>query len=159
MLTQARLKELVSYDATTGEFTRLVGKGAGKPAGTKNKYREYVYLRVDGKRYMAHRVAWLYVYGTWPTNDLDHINQVKYDNRISNLREVTKSENQHNVKKYKSNTSGVTGVYLSPVGKWVAQVTQFGVVNYLGSYDTIEEATVARMHANKKLNFTELHGN
>ena len=100
MLTQQQLKEHLSYDYATGVFINLRNKpgrggGIGSVAGNSN-VNGYVYIKVMGKRYMAHRLAWLYHYGEWPVNEIDHINNIKDDNRICNLRDVTHSENQQN---------------------------------------------------------------
>ena len=158
MLTAEDVKKVVSYDKNTGKFIRLTGKYAGRLGGYTNPYKGYVYLRINGKKYMAHRVAWLYEYGTWPIGDIDHINQIKDDNRIENLREVSKSENQHNVKMNKHNTSGATGVYFSKAGKWIAQVVHLGKAIYLGSFTLKEDAIAKREAANEVLQFTKLHG-
>ena len=157
LLTQEQVKNEVSYDPLTGLFTRLKGKGAGKQAGSINKYRHYAYIRILGNRYMAHHIAWLYVYGVLPDGDIDHINRQKSDNRISNLRLVTKSDNQHNLPKKKSNTSGITGVYFNK-HSWVAQITYKGKVIYLGSFATKQEAADRRKKAEEVLEFDSEHG-
>lgn len=156
-LTQEVLKQHVSYDELTGVFTRLVGKGKGKQAGSINKHRHYVYIRVGGYRYMAHRLAWLYHYGEFPTGEIDHINQIKQDNRIVNLRDVTKTENQKNRSVNKNSVSGITGVYFSN-SRWYAQITINGKVTPLGSFKTKHEAVNIRAAANIVHNFHENHG-
>lgn len=78
-LTAERLRDLFDYDEATGVFTRRFRRGptsAGKPAGTKNG-RGYVQIMVDGRIYMAHRLAWLHMTGSWPTNQIDHINRMR----------------------------------------------------------------------------------
>ena len=93
-----RLKEQLKYIPTTGEFIRLVTRPRapkGSVAGTING-RGYRWIRVLNKRYQAHRLAWLFYYGEWPENEIDHINNDKDDNRITNLRDVTHGENQQN---------------------------------------------------------------
>lgn len=156
-LTQAEVKNEVEYDPDTGNFIRLRGKGKGNLAGSINKYKQYVYIRIAGKRYMAHRIAWLYVYGASPDGDIDHINRIKHDNRIANLRVVSKSDNQHNHPKSRSNTSGFTGVYFNKYS-WVAQITYKGKVIYLGSFATKEEAINKRKVANEVFEFSATHG-
>ena len=156
-ITQAELKEIVHYNKDTGVFTRLKGKGKGEVAGSLNKTRGYVYLRAGGDRYMAHRLAWLYEYGRFPDGDIDHINRDKADNRIANLRVVTKSANQRNLPMKKINTSGITGVYNNSYS-WIAQITLDGKVTYLGSYDTKEEATEVRLAAERINDFDKTHG-
>lgn len=143
MLTQERLKELLHYNSETGEFTWLVARN-----GTKNDHtagsadsQGYVGIRIDGRRHKAHRLAWLYVHGRWPESFIDHINQVRKDNRISNLREATRSLNGHNRPKPKHNTSGFKGVsFHRKTGKWKASVTFKGVRHYLGLFASPREA-------------------
>lgn len=98
-LTQARLKEILHYDPDTGIFTRRLDRGPNAPkdsvAGTPDK-NGYIVIKVDFTQYKAHRLAWLYIYGVWPNNQIDHINHIVDDNRIVNLRDVTNSENQAN---------------------------------------------------------------
>ena len=156
-LTAAELKSVLHYDSITGIFTRLSGKGANSQAGSINKQKGYVYIRVNGTRYMAHRLAWLYVHGEFPKNDIDHIDQVKHNNAIANLRDVTKNINQRNRPINSNSTSKVTGVYFNGYG-WVAQITVDGKCKYLGTHSTKEEAYAVRQLANKEHSFSELHG-
>lgn len=155
MITQKRLKELLDYDPGTGIFTWRVGRG-GKAkavsfAGTVSN-RGYLQIRIDAKRYYAHRLAWLYFHGEFPSNQLDHINRVRSDNRIANLRPATNSENQQNLSKRRDNTSGVIGVsWHKQRGKWVARIRVNGRYIYLGLYETVEAATAARLLAKAKL--------
>lgn len=155
MITQERLKELLDYDPGTGVFTWRIGRGfrakAGSVAGRVNK-RGYWEVSVDHKRYRSHRLAWLYIYGELPPNQIDHINRIRTDNRISNLRLATIPENNQNQGKRRDNTSGVIGVYWDKKnGKWKAQISLNGRVMSLGRYETIEEATTARVAAKAKL--------
>jgi hypothetical protein len=88
-LTAERLRKRLRYDAETGLFTRRVGSGhahAGDMAGSVHS-TGYVRICIDGGRYTAHRLAWLYVHGVWPSGQIDHINRNRSDNRIANLRE------------------------------------------------------------------------
>ena len=97
-LTAARLRELVSYNCETGAFFRLIALKGGK-VGTVDLVASkngYVYLSVDGKKYLAHRLAWLWVRGVWPVNDTDHINCIRTDNRFANLRDVERHVNNQN---------------------------------------------------------------
>lgn len=98
-LTQERLKELFDYDPTTGIFKTKVARGkvpAGRAYGSHNN--EYVQIWVETRGYAAHRLAWLYVHGYFPKAplEIDHIDRQKNNNRIANLREVTRSENRRN---------------------------------------------------------------
>jgi len=88
-LTAERLRERLRYDAETGAFTRRVGSGharAGEMAGTVHS-TGYVRITIDGGKYTAHHLAWLYVHGVWPSDQIEHINRKRSDNRIANLRE------------------------------------------------------------------------
>ena len=114
---------------------------------------------IYGKRFSAHRVVWAMHYGCWPNLDLDHINGVRSDNRISNLREVSKSVNQKNLAKRKDNTSGYTGVtWHKKNNKWVAHIKLNGVRKHLGSFINVEEAIIARSAAEKEYGFSDRHG-
>src|SRR5687768_13432076 len=98
-LTQARLKEIFSYDPETGAFTRLIWTGGNARPGDSKKNTAKcgsIYFDVDGKRYLAHRLAWLYVYGQMPSTGIDHKDGVKTNNRIENLRPANQVENGQN---------------------------------------------------------------
>jgi hypothetical protein len=138
-LTQARLKQLLSYDAASGVFTR-VAHVANQPAGveaTSLHPSGYVYIAVDGRGYRAHRLAWLYVYGGWPIAAIDHINRDRADNRLANLRLATASQNTQNSSR--PNQSGLRGVSGNH-GKWAARITIHQKTMSLGTYATKEEA-------------------
>ena len=113
ILTQAKLKELLDYNPDTGDFTNKAFRGLraipGEIAGNLNT-RGYIDISIGRRKYKAHRLAWLYTYGTWPINNLDHINRSKIDNRIVNLRDVTQAQNGQNKTKHCNNSSGYTGV-------------------------------------------------
>jgi hypothetical protein len=146
MITQEELKEQVKYDPDTGEFTWLklnpnnrVSKIGGL-AGSKDSYG-YTVIQLNNVRYKAHRLAWLYMNGEMPSKSIDHINGCTSDNRISNLRDVSHSENCKNQKVHKRNTTGYRGVsYFKANKKYTAYIT----VNYkrihLGYFATIEDA-------------------
>lgn len=151
-LTVQRLKEVLNYDENTGLFTwRVKHAHARTTAGTKDYYG-YCVIRIDGKLYKAHRLAWLYTYGEWPVKSLDHKNQVKDDNRISNLREATQSENMHNIRLRSNNKSGVSGVvWRSDRNKWNARI-KVGYKNFnLGLYADMADAIKARKAAEDRL--------
>ena len=102
LVTQARLKELYHYNEGTGEFTRLFSRCNANKAGilvSKKTEAGYFRLWIDGRLYMRHRLAWLYVYGEFPAGQIDHINGERHDNRIENLRDVSPQGNQHNRRK------------------------------------------------------------
>lgn len=153
-ITQERLKELLHYDPDTGIFTWIKKSSPktliGSTAGSLSR-EGYWRIMIDGKSYKTHRLAWLYVYGEFPNNILDHINRDKADNRISNLRIVTFSENNQNSKIYKNNTSGITGVYWHRTRqKWSACVRISRRLKHLGYFNTMEEAITARLEAESK---------
>ena len=159
-LTQDKLMEILSYDYDSGNFTWKSPTNrsirVGDIAGTVTDM-DYIQIGVLGKLYLAHRLAWLYVYGYFPT-EIDHINRNKADNRILNLREVTHSENQKNQKMNSKNTSGFTGVYKHRNGKWVAQIQVGGKSINLGYFHKIENAVATRKNAEIKYKFHKNHG-
>lgn len=155
MLTQAELKQLLHYDPETGLFTWLVRSAArvkiGDVAGGLNP-DGYHLIKICGKKQLAHRLAWLYVYGNWPKNQIDHINRVKNDNKISNLRDVTQQQNQWNLDKRKDNTSGYPGVYsLKNRNKHRVSIYMSGKQISLGYFDCPQEAHNAYLRAKSEL--------
>lgn len=145
MITQSELKSLLNYDKETGIFTWLVNRPKrpiGSIAGTKHN-AGYVHIRVNNKKYLAHRLAWLYIHGEFP-EFLDHINGIRDDNKISNLRIATKTENNCNKIMPKHNTSGFKGVSWHVKNKsWQASIAVNGIQIALGSYDDFEKACQA----------------
>lgn len=158
-LSQDSLKESLSYDELTGIFVwKKPGKKrvVGNVAGTHNKKLGYVMICLDRKHYLAHRLAWLYVYGKHPTQRIDHINRIRNDNRICNLREVTCKQNLENSGMWRTNTSGYKGVCWSKTAKkWIAQITHNYKHQNLGYFKTKEEAYEAYKEASNRL-FTHL---
>jgi hypothetical protein len=153
MITQQELKDKLEYDKDTGIFIWKVSNGgrssAGKIAGgLSHGYRE---IKVNKKKYMSHRLAWLYVYGEFPKNHIDHINRVKDDNRICNLRDVTMAENNRNIGIRKDNTSGHIGVVRDRT-KWRAYITVNKKTINLGNHSQKEDAIKARKEAEIKYN-------
>lgn len=152
MVTKARLEELLTYDSETGVFTWLISHGRAKVGSTAGcDCRGYVVIRVDGILYRAHRLAWLYSYGTWPDGEIDHKNRDKSDNRLSNLRVASSRENKQNCGIKRSNKSGASGVWFDRErGKWQATIRANGKRLHLGRYLTASEAAEARLTAEKK---------
>lgn len=147
-LSAEALRIYFRYNPDTGEFFRFYDN---KPTGriTTNGYRQ---IFVFGKRYMAHRLAWLYMYGEWPEDQLDHINQVRDDNRIANLRPATNKQNGENIRKFKHNTSGRSGVrWVSRRGAWEASIRHHKKLIHLGTHPTIIDAVAARIRAEREL--------
>lgn len=154
MLTQERLKELLDYDPETGVFVWKVCAAknikAGSVAGCKI-LDGYIKIRINGNLYRAHRLAWLYIYGCWPTNQIDHINRVRDDNRLCNLREATNQENSWNTNKRKDNTSGYRGVcWDKRTKKWQANIAINGNKKHIGHFDTPETAHAAYLAAKEE---------
>jgi len=153
-ITPEELRKLLKYDPETGEFTWLVkrsNKDAGDIAGTINKlgYRQ---ISIDYKLYTGHRLAWLYMTGSWPAACIDHINGNPADNRWCNLRQATMSENQHNRRKTKRNSSGAKGVTLcKATGKWVAQIMAHRKYHLIGRFSSLEKAKAAYEKAANRL--------
>lgn len=150
ILTQARLKELLDYDPETGVFTNKVRR-PGSAAGTVQS-DGYVKVRLLGGQYYAHRLVWLYVHGEFPDSDLDHINRDRQDNRIENIRKVTRSENPHNRGLFKVNKSGFKGVSWVPRGsRWQAAIKVNHRSYHLGWHETLDSAVAARLRAERAL--------
>lgn len=158
MITQKELKTMLHYDPETGVFTRInkrVGIKVGNlmPCG-------YLRIKVMGKLYLSHRLAWLYVHGYFPDEEIDHINGIRLDNRIENLRCVTKNENLLNKGIYVSSKSGITGVHWHKQHrKWVAAITINGKTKHLGLFSNIDQAKLCRENASKVYGFHSNHGN
>lgn len=128
------------YDPETGLFTRKVGKAAGRVI--QPSANGYVYLRLSRILRRAHRLAWLYVHGTLPNGEIDHINRQRSDNRIVNLREGSGFLNMHNQGLRSSNTSGFKGVYRAG-NRWTAQINAYGKTYRLGTFASAVEAAAA----------------
>lgn len=154
-LTQTRLKELLHYDPETGVFTWLPRKHdpffnlhfAGKRTGRVRRYG-YRYIGISDQEYAEHRLAWLYVYGAWPSACVDHIDNNKCNNAISNLRNVSRAANSSRPKRSK-NPLG-KGVYR--VGtRYKSSIAKGGAVYYLGLFATPEEARAAYLNKAQEL--------
>lgn len=150
-LTLVQLKEFLDYNPDTGVFVWRVSRGmrfiAGTQAGHLNQ-NGYVHIIVKYRQYKAHRLAWFYMYGVWPPEQIDHINGVSSDNRISNLRLATQSQNKINSGIQRNNTSGFKGVRPHrPNGKWQARIGDNGKRLSLGYYSTAAEAHEAYLKA------------
>ena len=153
------VKELLHYNADTGEFTwrhRLRrhfktnrhyhswnARYGGNIAGAKTP-TGYVQIKINGGVELAHRLAWLYDYGAWPVLDIDHVNRVKDDNRIANLRLATESQNAANSKRRKANLCGYKGVSLSKDGRrYRARIRLKGVEKVIGYFSNAKDASEA----------------
>lgn len=149
-LSAERVRQMLSYEAETGVFTwvALSGRRAkiGDRAGSFNKSIGYRVIGIDGARYYEHRLAWLWVTGSWPDNDIDHINCDKSDNRWTNLRGATMAQNIANIGSWRHNTSGLKGAHWSKAAqRWSSRIG----ARHLGLFDTREEAHEAYVKAAK----------
>lgn len=141
------LKEYLEYNPDTGKFIWIkipkynskakIGCEAGSISTIG--YRQH---NIKGKNYKGHRLAWLYMTGSWPADQIDHINGIRDDNRWVNLREATHSQNAANSKRYSTNSIGYKGVYRN-YNKWIAQISINGKVFHIGRFNTAEEAARA----------------
>jgi rare lipoprotein A (peptidoglycan hydrolase) len=153
-LTQSRLKECLHYDPATGVFTRLRTVGAAK-AGTPVTYSlkrgGYIAVWIDGFLYTAHRLAWLYMTGVWPSHEIDHKDRVPTNNAFANLREVTSQQNQQNRGIQSNNTSGVAGVaWCKNTKRWRALIVVNNKNVWLGRHPDFESAVAVRRAAERK---------
>lgn len=158
LITQQQLQEVLNYNETTGEFTwketRSNRAKKGNKAGYKNS-QGYWYIGIYGIKYLAHRLAWLYVHGEWPEYEIDHINHDRTDNRLCNLRPATRKENSRNAGLRSNNTSGKTGVSrVKKTGKWKSTIEG----KHLGTFEDFYHAVIARQTAEKLLNYHPNHG-
>lgn len=156
VLTRERLMEVLDYNPDTGVFIwkqKLSNRGAvGKKAGAISY--GYNVINIDRVRYFAHRLAWLYVYGVWPEKEIDHIDRNRFNNSISNLRDVSRAVNALNNGLRSDATSGLKGVtWCQERNKWQAQINISGRNLTLGRYDTIDEAAIAYKAANMVSDF------
>jgi hypothetical protein len=146
MITQSELLLQLRYDPETGDFVRLVRHRrwkAGDKAGTLHS-TGYVHIGINKKLYKAHRLAFLYMNGEWPKDEVDHINRDKSDNRWCNLREATRAQNMWNIGMYTTNTSGFKGVYWDKqYDTWRAEIHRNGKRVFSARFNTAEEAHAA----------------
>lgn len=181
LITQVELKKLIHYNPDTGRFfwlerpvsdftsgkhsathiaARWNSKFAGKPAGalrkSKDRNTDYMRLNINGKFYYLHRLAWLYVTGSWPCQ-IDHINGDGLDNRFANLREVDNSVNHTNMPLQSNNVHGLPGLTETPWG-WAVRIKRHGRMEHLGTFTDFFNACCVRKSAELRFNFHENHG-
>jgi hypothetical protein len=175
------LRQLISYDAKTGQFywkprnSKTVNhedikvcdyiaknwntRFANKKAFESVSKRGYNVAVIFNKKHYAHRVAWAMHYGKWPTDEIDHINGDRLDNRIENLREVSRTENSRNLCRQNRNKTGVIGVWWDQSrNKYQAYIRVNGKRHHLGRFDSLEDAAKARECAARDFGFHENHG-
>jgi hypothetical protein len=158
-LTADFVRSILDYDHETGVFRWKWRKGvsnsgngpwAGKVAGGVNN-TGYVAIKINGRQYLAHRLAWLIINGEWPTNQIDHIDINPVNNRIANLRLATSKENKQNSGLRKDSATGVTGVHwYKRDRKFMAHIRVDGNLRHLGYFPTLAEAAAAREAAEIK---------
>ena len=158
-LRRAAMEDFV-VDFSTGTLTRRTprsGVTVGAPAGRING-RGYVQVGLHGRYYLAHRLIWLLFYGTLPET-IDHINGIRHDNRIANLRDVSLQENLKNKVRYSNNSSGTTGVrWVKADQCWRAEIRDNGKLINLGRFKALHDAISAREKAEQDLGFHKNHG-
>lgn len=162
-ITVQEASQLLAYDPETGIFTWRVNRKAGANAGDRAgglSRKGYVMICLKRNTYFAHRLAWFYVYGEWPSDQIDHINGVRTDNRIKNLRVVENRQNCMNRALQSNNTTGAVGVYriASKNKPWWGCISHGGKRVGLGCYRTFEEAVAARKRAEREFGYHENHG-
>lgn len=173
-MTQSRLRQLFYYDPATGMVTwrkRIAKPGenkgvvnsfnnrfAGKEAGNLCSRRNVIQVYIDGKNYLMHRIIWLHVTGEQPLV-IDHINGDSSDNRFCNLRNVDIQTNNKNVKLRENSKSGAAGVHwYKPYRQWQAYINSGGSRRFIGYFDNLTEAKLARLKAERELGFHPNHG-
>lgn len=151
IISQSYLHTILDYNQHTGVFTWRINKGQRGKAGSETSVlgnHGYKVIKIDSIRHQAHRLAWLYMTGSWPVSQIDHINRIKTDNRFENLREVTLAENAQNHPVRIDNTSGHVGVcWHKTTNKWIAKISINKKAIHLGVYANIADAIKAYNNA------------
>jgi hypothetical protein len=165
-LTAEYVREALDYNPETGDLvwkarpiwhfkdrrimdswnSRYVGLGAGTPVNPSSKDRNnyYLHMLLDKKSYLVHRIIWMHVHGSFPEEQIDHINNDRKDNRLTNLREATAAQNQHNKPLQVNNTSGSKGLYFDKTAKsWLVRVNREGKTVFCERRKSREEAEKA----------------
>ena len=176
--TPTELRQLLDYEPHTGALiwrergpeyfpnrasspttcaSRWNGNYAGKRAGNR-KSNGYITVGIWGTDVTAHRIAWAITHGEWPPEDIDHINGDRADNRLANLRSVSRAVNMRNQRFKVRTATGVVGVVLTRGGKFLASIGSEESYQYLGTYPTIDEAAAVRREAERCLGYHEDHG-
>lgn len=156
-MTQELLRSILFYEPTTGEFTWLQDVSwrmlKGMKAGTLDKGNGYMNVAYQYRSYKLHRLAWFYVHNEWPAFDIDHINGNRADNRISNLRSVTRAVNLQNQRLPKTNNkSGFLGVYWNKWHKkWATDIAVNGKKQHIGYFDKPEDAHEAHLQRKRAI--------
>jgi hypothetical protein len=153
--TFEQLNDWFSYEPETGIFRwKRSGRGGKAVAGeiSGRLSLKYWCLKIEQTEYRGHRVAWLLMTGAWPVDQIDHRDEVKSNNRWSNLRAATNKQNHENIRTYAHNTSGLRGVrYEEKRGHWYAYITHHQRMRNLGHHPTLLDAAAARFRAERSL--------
>jgi hypothetical protein len=157
-ITQEMLRALLHYDEATGALLWVSNMGrcgrikAGSVAGSLDKTTGYMQLKINGKRYLQHRLAFFMMTSTWPTDEIDHINGNRSDNRWANLRHVSRKINAQNMRKpHSDNTLGIQGVTKVPSGKFRAELACAGRSKHIGTFNTPDEAHKAYVSRKREM--------
>ena len=169
------LKECIEYDPETGlmfwknrpehhfkthrGYVQTNARQTKKPAFNSKHSAGYLHGALDGKKFFAHRIAWALHYGSFPLQEIDHINHDRTDNRISNLRDASRFSNGKNLSKKSSNKTGIIGVHiLNKTKKFIAQIRVNNKSIHLGTFTNLQDAALARKIAEKQHGFHQNHG-
>jgi hypothetical protein len=145
--------------ASENAWKAINKRQAGKVAGYLCPKSGYIHIGLDGKLYRAHRLAWFYVTGEWPSDQIDHEFHDRADNRICKLRESCDADNRKNQSISKRNKSGVMGVHwYAARSKWQAYINDSGRRRNLGYFTDKDDAIAARKNAERLYGFHENHG-
>ena len=169
-LTAQELRQRLDYNPKTGEFfwkrrddggSRAVAswneRFAGRAALTNKHPKGYLQGAIKKRSFLAHRAAWAITHGEWPSNQIDHINGDRSDNRLDNLREFTAGQNARNRKRREGRKGKVGVTWYADCRKWRAQIQANGVHISLGYYDDYKAAVAARLEAERDLGFDKNH--
>lgn len=153
LLTAEHLRTLLEYNSETGEFKWLITKGPRAKIGSfagSIRTDGYITIRIHGRAYKGHQLAWFIFYGVWPDGEPDHKNSNHADNRIDNLRDLSHASNMQNRRKARAGSkSGMLGVTILKSGRFVAQIMTNGKQKHIGVFDTAEEAHIAYINAKR----------
>jgi hypothetical protein len=165
MSVEEYIRQNLSYNPETGIITWLTAgtfnRKPGVVAGGPLKQvcgKTYIRIKVKGKAYGAHNIAWLLTTGSWPTQLLDHKDGNGTNNKWDNLRDVSAEQNQRNRRLNSNNRSGVSGVIQRSPTRWEVQIKGDNKLKYIGSYPTLEEAKIARQRAEEQYGYHPNHG-
>ncbi len=174
IISQSQLKSLIAYNKNTGVFIWLPrDRSHFRTDSTFNSWRSrfawsvagsisqkgYRTINIEGYHYKAHRLAWMYIYGEWPEQQIDHVNHIRDDNRISNLRAATNRENSINRSISSSSSSGFYGInFEKDSQKWRVRINHGGKRVHIGRFSSKDEAIKARGDAEIRYGYHPNHG-